>query len=172
MLVLILLSLFLLICLAYLLWVPVILEIDSVKGWYGLHIGRWVDIRLSSEHLADPGVQLRLGRWRKKWPITSLFKKKKEEEPVATPDQAVTTRKPKRRLSLRKWLKLLRTFKIRRLFLLIDTDDYVLNAYLFPISTYLQSKGWPVYINFMGRQRLQLQVENRAYRVLWAMFGF
>lgn len=150
--------------LAYLLFAPIVLEIDTPRRWYGLHYGPALDARLVVDHLADPRFVLRFWRWQWRWSLLSK-RTPKPASPKAAPSPQP---KRRRRLGLPRMLKLLRTFHVRRFRLTMDTDDYVLNAYLFPIATWLTARGWPVSVNFMRQNQLELQIENRAGRLLWA----
>jgi hypothetical protein len=51
----------------------------------------------------------------------------------------------------------------------VDTDDFVLNSYLFPLFYFLNRGPHEFKINYEGRASLQLRVENRLYRMLAAL---
>ena len=63
-------------------------------------------------------------------------------------------------------VRILKSFRVRRFRVEIDTDDYVLNAYLFPVF-HLLSRG-RLQINFNGRNDIQIEITNRIGRIAWA----
>jgi hypothetical protein len=50
----------------------------------------------------------------------------------------------------RKARRLLASFQIRRFNLIVDTDDYILNAYLYPVFAFLTGHNRHLAINFIG----------------------
>ncbi len=65
---------------------------------------------------------------------------------------------------------LLRTFKIKRLQIWWDSDDFIWNARVYPLASVVNTLGiGRVWINFTGRRELALIVENRPGRMLWAV---
>ncbi|MCB0635040.1 MAG: hypothetical protein KDC54_00400 [Lewinella sp.] len=168
---------------AYLLWAPMVIEINTRRRWYGVHYGPVLDAQLVMERLADPSLLVRFWRWHWRW---SLWNKRAPTPASKAADSAPTAKSKypflrvfgrkrtrasrRRRLSLPKILKLLRTFRVRQFQCALDTDDYVLNAYLFPIGTYLTAHGWPVAINFQRQNELDLKLENRMSRLIRALF--
>ena len=72
----------------------------------------------------------------------------------------------KRKMQFGKVLRLLRTFKVERLSLDLDTGDYTLNAKLYPVFMLLDRHVGSFHINFQDHNRLVLDVRNRPYRIL------
>ncbi len=163
---LVLLLIFLLLLLA-----PFELRLDTISGdcclrWRGI-----ASVRLSGE-VRDPVVRLWLLGWRKKYHLLELGGGKEEEEGEAKQRE----RRPKkggrpRWLTFRLIRRLLRTFRVHRLRLLLDTDDYVLNAYLFPIFQGFSKGNRQLTINFSGRNELALTVTNRIGKVGWVFLS-
>lgn len=112
--------------------------------------------------------QIRVLCFQKKWPIFNwLFQ-------PAKPSQSKTKKKKKRQskhpmqMARRIW----RSFRLIRFQMNIDLDDYVLNAYLFPLFLLANRKKkleWN--INFNGKNELLLITENRLSRLLYAFFS-
>lgn len=65
--------------------------------------------------------------------------------------------------------RIFRSFKIKSFMVNLDTDDYVLNGYLFPLFYYLGRKGNHLKINFQGNLEINIIVENRLYKILRAI---
>ena len=65
--------------------------------------------------------------------------------------------------------RLVRSFRLRRFQLILDTDDVIWNAWLFPVFHMLRLHGHDVRIAFNGHSELQLTLENNIYRLLRAV---
>lgn len=159
--------------LIYILWVPIILEINTRSGWYGLRVGRQFSLRIVIDEITDPQVEWRYVWWYKRWSILRQLARRSVDKPQKTDSKRPAKKKKKKRrkrsaLSFSSIRALLATFKCQRFYLEMDTGDVVRNAWLYPVGTFCQAKGWPVAINFEGRQTLICQVENRLGRLLWA----
>lgn len=150
---------------------PLRLEINSVNGiykmeWWPLAVVRW---------LPETGldvVEVQLLFFRKQIEMSKLGEKQKppSSAPVKAP---VGSGKPRKRseMSVQEIFRLaaglLKTFRVRQCRIWWDTDDYLINAWLYPLA-YLRSNGAvQVSINFQGRRDVVLMVENRLGRVLW-----
>jgi hypothetical protein len=151
---------------------PVVVVIDSLREDYRVEIrsigGVWF---LPQE---DWKVHFRIFFFQKDY---FLFKprKKKVEAPGKKKEKKKqkgrTFFKMKPRTLLRKGRRVLNTFKIRRCKLDLDTDDYVANAYLYPIFTGIKAvthNRLDTSINFRGEVILQVRVVNCLGRMVWA----
>ena len=69
----------------------------------------------------------------------------------------------------RKAFRMIKTFKIKSFFVNLDTDDYILNGYLYPIFYFLGKRGEHMNINFKGDLEINIVAENRLYKVVRAM---
>lgn len=93
-----------------------------------------------------------------------------------TQDSGTTMPKPKRIVSFRQWqalaTRVFRSVSITRLHLDIDTDDVVMNAQMVPVFVFL-SRG-PVHLNtnFEGRLYASVRAEIKLYRIVWAFLLF
>ncbi|MBC8489315.1 MAG: hypothetical protein H8D45_25105 [Bacteroidetes bacterium] len=63
----------------------------------------------------------------------------------------------------------MKSFKLRRFNLNIDTDDVILNAFLIPVFTFVNRKNIWLNINYNGELSLILLVENRVINILLVM---
>lgn len=159
------LSLLLLILLCLLL-LPFQFEIDSRRALIAFRWGR-----IGSASLLFSGEDLRLfvqlPMWRKSYSLLQPMIKKKGKK------QELQKKKKRSgaffKMTRKRIKRLLSSFKILKFRLNLDTDDYVLNAYLFPVFSLLSSRGTPqLGINFEGDFELQLLVENRLIRIIRA----
>ena len=65
---------------------------------------------------------------------------------------------------------ILRSFKIRKFDLEIDTGDGVYNGLLIPLSFMKNNEQIRLHINFTGETQLTMIIENKTGRVAWAIF--
>lgn len=72
---------------------------------------------------------------------------------------------------LRKARRILASFRIKRLRADIDTDDFITNAYLYPALFLVDRGRGNIRVNFVGKNELDLEVQNRVSRILWALIG-
>lgn len=98
--------------------------------------------------------------------------KKKEEKPKAD-SKVKKTKKKKKRLGYKAiWLflkisrKTLKSFKLKKLYLNIDTDDVITNAYLIPVFANLHRNNTKLYVNYSGDFNMIINVENNIFRML------
>lgn len=72
-----------------------------------------------------------------------------------------------KRMRSRFW-KILKTFEIEKCNINIDTFDYALNGKLYPLAWWISRKGYPININFAGRQDMTFILKNRLARIIMA----
>lgn len=70
-------------------------------------------------------------------------------------------RRRKKRWSIFKIIRLLKTFKVKNVSCSIDTGDFTLNAKLYPVFMLFNHHFGNFSINFEGRNHLQLHIQNR-----------
>ena len=74
------------------------------------------------------------------------------------------------KFDFRKKLKRLRkAIRVNRFFLNIDTDDYLWNAYLYPVFFFLKKERRNVNINFQGDVEFILEIRSRPIQLLYAV---
>lgn len=105
----------------------------------------------------DPIVRMHVFFWQKDFYL--LEAKKPLKKPVKK------ARKGSKKFKWSVILQLLKTFKVRQFRLELDTDDYVTNAYLYPIFYLASRPQRQLSVNFEGRTNLALQIENRLSRI-------
>jgi hypothetical protein len=64
---------------------------------------------------------------------------------------------------------MLRAFRIRRLELNLDTDDFSLNAWLVPVFSVLNSRNIRMKVNFEGTSSMLLDLRFRLGALLWIL---
>lgn len=152
----------------YVLFVPLVLIIDSERRIYRM---KWGPAHMSL--ISEDGqlrYRLKLPFWRREGALMGSL----EPSPPRTASEKTGASVPFRsRSSWRPSLPaLIRSFRVRRLHWSLDTGDALWNAWLFPWFHLLRLRGRDVSISFTGRNELELIVENDLYRLLKAMlFG-
>jgi len=63
-------------------------------------------------------------------------------------------------------LNIIKTFKVKELKLNLDTDNYITNAYLFPIFYRLSNGSRQLKVNYNGHVNLILDVRNNLYSII------
>jgi len=72
------------------------------------------------------------------------------------------------RITFRRVMRMTSSFRIHTFKVDLDTDDYVLNAYLYPIVEIMRYRGVNVSVNFNGINGIVLDISNRPVRMLVA----
>ncbi len=157
-----------LLLLSFLLFAPLQLEINSLGKYCQINWGKLVKAKLL--FLTDDILlQLQLTFYKKElYPLKYLFQKKEQKEEPKP--KAKKQKKPtdfQRNFRFAK--KILRSFKVRKCRLNFDTDDYILNAYLYPIFYFLNKGNRQFSINYEGNFDCHLLVENRGIWVIYSL---
>ena len=143
----------------YLLFTPIILNINTLSKEYYLQFSGLFKANWELHELELFRIRLRvfyinfffypLRDWKIKKPKKSKW---------------VPSRRPK--LGIREYYQLARTFQVKRFSLDMDTGDYTLNAKLFPVFVFLNNRVGDMHINYNGRNQLVLRVENRPITII------
>ena len=151
----------------WILLVPVIIKLDTSRNLYRFMLPGIVSARVV------PTAEFFLIRCRILFvPFTidplSIGNRSK------TKQEKVKKKKKRKRQSgrklLKKFRKVTRAIRLRRLELDIDTDDFLLNAWLVPAFTAVNSyRNIQMQVNFEGNLFLHLDVRTRIAAILWQM---
>ncbi len=152
-----------LLILTWFLTAPLQLRCDSDRGELAL---RWRGLGSSRLLLAEADllIEIQILFLRKSWSLLARSTTKKQKK-------TKKKRKFKPTLAPKKIKRLLGALQIKELQLDLDTDDYLINSYLFPVFHYFQSKGKHLRINYQGRCYFRLIIETRGYRILRALIA-
>ena len=75
-------------------------------------------------------------------------------------------KKSRKLIGLKKSIPILKSFKVKKILIDIDTGNYILNAKLFPLFGFLNYKTGNFNINFEGRNRMVLYMQNRPINII------
>lgn len=166
MLTVIILSSLLLILLLGLLFSHVIIRVNTQQNLYQLS---WGLARVQFIPATDGGYfQVRYAFWHWEFPLLKLLAKPSSPKKPETKGK-MARKKGTGFFSFRRLRRVMRTFKLRFFYLDVDTDDFVYNAYWYPLFRVLSSPTRKLNINFAGRNRCAFEVHNRVYDVLIAL---
>lgn len=147
----------------YLLFARLVLEISSPHQTMGFRIGRIASATLCEDYST---LELRIAWWKRRYDITDM----------AGTGNSLTEHKsragaPRRKIKIDMAAikRVVRSFRISRCRIEIDTGDMPLNGCLFPLFyAFRYWSGREVGINFCGRNTIILRIENTLARMLWA----
>lgn len=148
-----------------LLLIPIYLKINSIRGICQLE---WKNIFCANVLLQndEPVVRLKVFFWKKEFNLLQMATSSQQKKTKKKPS------KPRRKMKFdfRKKLKRLRkAIRVNRFFLNIDTDDYLWNAYLYPVFFFLKKERRNVNINFQGDVEFILEIRSRPIQLLYAV---
>jgi len=88
-------------------------------------------------------------------------------------EKPVKKKKPKKISgSIKMGIDAVRCFRIRKLFLDMDTDDFMLNAWLIPAFSFVNSGNIQMRTNFTGNFSLLLDMRTRIGTLLWVFIKY
>lgn len=150
----------------YILFVPIDLIIDTSTDQYYVQLKGLAKIQLEGDK--EEVLRIKLITFFMKfyyYPLRnhSTSKKKKQREVV---------KKKRKGLSLKKGLRLLRSFKVKRLLVELDTGNFITNAKLYPVFAILNHHVGAFHINFEGRNRMALHIRNRPISIIKSFINF
>ena len=151
-----------------LLWImlgPVIIFLDTGSNQYRISLPGVITLMVV---LAEGQILIR------GWIFFVPFKfdpfKKRRQKKKKDPAKAVKKKSKKRSGSIRVVRKIVAAFRIRKLLLDIDTDDMILNAWLVPVFSMVNSEDIQMQVNFQGNGYLHLDLRTRIGAILWILF--
>ncbi|MDH5413637.1 MAG: hypothetical protein OEW87_05830 [Flavobacteriaceae bacterium] len=156
----------LLLLILYLLWMPMVLFIDTDTQQYYMQFKGLAKASIEGHKEEVLRIHLKVVFFHFYfYPLKEIGnpKKKKIEK---------NSKKSSKRIGMRKGLSLLRSFKVKRLLLDIDTGDCVKNAQLYPYFAFLNYKLGTFHINFEGRNRMALYMQNRPINIIRSFINF
>ncbi len=77
--------------------------------------------------------------------------------------------KSRKKLSFKKLTGILRSFRIRKFLISVDTNNMQVNGIMYPLFLLAQNiSGRQIGINFVGENIVILKIENNIARIVWA----
>jgi hypothetical protein len=148
--------------LSYLLFAPFFLELDSEQNIFRIRFHRLASARLVIHH-SKLWLIIRVAGWEKEMDLL----KRKSTHAKRLKEKSLVK---KRKIPLEKILRVIKTFRLKKFFLAIDSGDPRLNGFAFALAAIIgKSNDDHLVINYRNQNQLILQVENRIIRVLRAV---
>ena len=151
----------------YFLFVPVDLFIDTSTNQYYIQLKGLAKLQLEGHK--EEVLRLKLKTFFMKfyfYPLRGKATSKKKNQ------KKEVVKKKRKGISLRKGLRLLRSFKVKRLLVDVDTGNCVTNAKLYPVFAFLNYHVGAFNVNFEGRNRLALHMRNRPISIIKSFINF
>ncbi|MDX2066994.1 MAG: hypothetical protein SFV55_01145 [Haliscomenobacter sp.] len=156
----------LLVLLLALLFTPFIVRVNTRQNQYQL---RWGIARVQFIPEKDDGIiALQLAFWRRDFSLLQLLAKTPAKKAVQ-PQKSNAHKKGVGRLSFYRLRKVLQSFRIPYVYLDLDSNDFVTNAYWYPVCRALSTPTRQLRINFGGHNQCAFELRNRAVDVLIAL---
>jgi len=145
----------------YLLFAPFILYINSDEGVYRIRFHKLASVSYVA-HNGKPGLEIRIAGWRKRVSHVSFMAKKSEP-------QKKVQKPSKPRMTFNRVLAVIKTFRISRFYVSIDTGNAQANGVLYPtLYAWGQYAHRHAEINFLNRNTVILEIKNTMARVIKA----
>lgn len=157
---------FLLFCVlvfCYLLFAPFYLEIDSTNGLFRMRFHQLVVAEIKTRQ-SSLIMELRVAWWKKQFDL--LTERVQKEKTVEIKKEK---KKKRRKISFSKIKAVIKTFKINKCTVHIDTGCMQTNGILFPVFFWIGK--WSrkdININFINENKIILQIENNLARMVRA----
>jgi hypothetical protein len=165
------LVLFLLLLFGIALWLllsPLTLKIDTDTGVYQMRYGRIANAKVLPEKLA---VRLWVFFWKKEYSLYDW--KPGKEQKKARKNKKKKQGASKQIDQFQKWkpkiMGVIRAIRVKVFRLDIDTDDFVVNSYLYPVCHYLDKGRKQITVNYRGDATLKFTASVVPFRVLKAL---
>lgn len=146
-----------------LLLMPIILFIDTEKNEYYIQAKGLAKANIEPHQ--EEIIQVKLNVLFMKFyffPLDEYYKRKRTKK--LKPKK--TKSKSKKRLNVNKGLQFLKSFRVKHFELDLDTGDVVRNAKLYPAFAFLNYYRGGFNINFEGRNKLAVKIQNRPIDII------
>jgi hypothetical protein len=152
----------LLLILGWLLLAPLQLQIDTRIPEISF---RWISVGKAK-------MVYEQGKWWLKISVFFFFKQWELEDLIFKPKKKVKKTRPKTKTGHSKWfrklLNLIKTFRVTKWRIAIDTGDDVRNAWLYSLNFY-PGIGRHVSVNFFDENYLLLEIRNAPWKIIYAL---
>lgn len=147
------------------------LILNTDRSDYRLRIGSLANARVRYVEEGDLELTARLVFWNWKLSFMSLLTgqghKQQQQVSLQSGNKKIKSKRRVPRRMLTKGWRLMRSFKVRKWYLNVDTDDVIANAYLYPFFFWLSRGKAKWKINYEGRVDVDILIENRIGRMLY-----
>jgi hypothetical protein len=153
--------------LCYLLLMKIVLYVDTANNEFYVQAKGLVKAKVESHETEL--IQIKFNMLFLKFSLFPLKKLKKKRKKNKTDKTAVSKL---RTIEIQRLFGIARTFKVIQLLVDVDTGDCITNAKLYPPFAFMNYYGGQFRVNFEGRNRLLLNVQNRPIRIIKSFINF
>jgi len=153
--------------LGYLLFMKMVLYVDTANNEYYVQAKGLVKAKIETHDTEL--IQIKFNTLFMKFIFFPLRKSKKRKKKAKSDKTTVSKRKT---IEIQRLFRIARTFKVVQLLMDVDTGDCITNAKLYPPFAFVNYYGGQFGVNFEGRNRLLLHVENRPIRIIKSFINF
>ena len=151
----------------YLLLMPIILSINTSNNEYYIQLKGLAKAYIEPHEEEIIRIKLNIFFMRFYFfPIDEIIKRNNTKK--LKPKKNKTKRR--KRLSASKGLRVLKSFKVKQFAIDLDTGDVVQNAKLYPAFAFFNYYKGGFNINFEGRNRLVVRLQNRPIDIIKAFY--
>ncbi|WP_297797918.1 hypothetical protein [uncultured Eudoraea sp.] len=147
----------------YLLFVPLDIVVNIAKKQYFVRI--WGLAKVALEGHEKEFLRIKLNTLFTRFYFYPLRKKEKEKEKKKKIEKS-SGKKQNFRSNLKRGLQLLKSFKVKKLLLDIDTGNCIQNAKLYPAFAFLNHYVGTFQVNFEGRVNVVLHLQSRPIYII------
>ena len=147
---------------------PMILVIDTTNQQYYFQLKGIAKANLIKDDKEIFAVRLRVFFF--KFMFYPL-KKDKVNKPAKKISTTTKVRNKTTVKSFKTVIRVMKSFKVKRFYLNLDTGDCITNSKLYPVFSLLNYYLGGFYINYTGRNTLVLAIQNRPIRIIKSYFN-
>jgi len=157
----------LLLLILYLLFVPLDIVINMAKNQYFVRI--WGLAKVALEGHETEFLRIKLNTLFTRFYFYPLRKKKEEQKKKI---EAKSRKRRNIKSNFKSGLQVLKSFKVKKLLLDIDTGNCIQNAKLYPAFAFLNHYVGTFQINFEGRVNMVLHLQSRPVNIIKSFINF
>lgn len=150
-----------LVLVVYLLLVPINLVVNTNTNEYYIQLKGLLNVSFESDEIKI--LKIRLNIFFFNYYFYPLIYEIKDKEKKLEKKKMM---KINNKIEFKTMLKLLKSFKVKKLLVELDTGDCILNAKLFPVFSFLNYYVGNFNINFQGRNQMVFHIQNRPFYII------
>ncbi len=150
-----------------LLFIPVVLCIDTTKNQYFIQLRGLATVSVKQHEKEVLQIRLKVLLFNFYfYPLRKTLEQVQGKKKKVVKKEVKKHKKRSKRFDIRKMISILRTFKVKKVLINLDTGDDILNAKLYPLFGLLNHYVGTFHVNFEGRNQLVLQMQNRPIHII------
>ncbi|NHF57738.1 hypothetical protein FK220_000190 [Flavobacteriaceae bacterium TP-CH-4] len=146
--------------------IPIIILIDTASNRYELQLRGLAKACIETHEEKLLRIKLRMLFFTFYFYPLQYKSRSKGKKAIGKDTRIKRTRKRWKTISFRQGIRFVKSFRVQKFLIDFDTGDCLLNAKIYPVATFLNYYGSGCHVNFEGRNRLMLQLQNRPIRMI------